>query len=655
MKYLLKKEWRYAVRTGATPAILALLLMYINISVHGWFPEGFKTQLGILPLPTLMTWHTQRLTSILFVGLLAIAVFLFYNLKTSGILLLASTNSTWFWRVVLAKASVIFACGMLTTINVIAYDVWGLYTAGGMHPAVIANIARVWLVNLILPVIMAMTLGFCIVVVCKELPQIMLTLVICVFAFCGLFGPVLTGFAMQHPWVYKLIDLFAVYPVGYGWWPDSIYGYPAENYRLAIQLFWVMFPICLSYAVLKPRKSIGGRIKKGVLLAASAVLAVYIMLPNGVVRKAEDMYDSADCYPTKDQLALYTGKTGFLEHKEPGFTVTEYCLNIKITSMLNATAQIKVADTDKTMYFTLYYGYKVKSVQDQNGEDLVHAQRGDALTVYGTQNVTEITIKYCGYSNYFYGNDQAMYLSGRFAYYPTPGRQGSMHNNQYSIYKQLGLAYDVPFTVKVDAPYRVYSSLPMVQESVFSGIGRYPTLLGGVIDQTTLSGLTLTQSPGRLSSDFPTIEAIVQALQQQCDMYHVTLPSDFAYHILQEPELMYQNQYYAKDHAVLQVATSPIHVAVGIMNNVFGDPNDATTKLLNEYLVKESTFASDYLNIDAVTEQETLYKEWANFALDNGIDFTMTYTIDYVVNHRGGGVMNYLNYMLQQMEVTAND
>ena len=538
-------------------------------------------------------------------------------------------------------------CGLIVALNVIAYDIWGLLYSGGINKQVLANLAKCWVLNLVLPTVIAVLLGFCIVVISKELPQIFVSLVTCAFTFGGIIGVVFSSYSMSNPWVYKIVDLFAIYPTNLEWWPDSIYGFVADNYRIAVQLLWVVLPIGITFAALKPRNSVVGRVKKAMLFTAACAVAVYIMLPNGAVRKPGELYDSGACNPVKDQLALYSGKTNTLENKAGNFTVTAYDLTLKPGRVLNAVAKIQVADTDKTMYFTLYYGYKVKSVQDQNGRDLTFDQRGDAFTVYGTQNTTCLTVTYSGYSNWFYSNDQAMYLSGKFAYYPTPGRSGSMVINSVSIYNQLGLNYDVPFTVTVDAPYPVYCSLPQVKKGVFSGMGRYPSLIGGLVHQTTYNGLILTESPARYRGDFFTAQEIMQTLQQQCDYYGVILPDDFAYHIMQEPEGQYMNTYYAKDHAMLQTAKHPVHIAVGIMANVFGDPEDVATTLLCDYLAKENVFVSEYLNYDVQSDYDAMCKEWANFSCDNGIDFTMNYTIDYVVNQRGGGVMNYLNAALQ--------
>lgn len=648
MLYLLKKEWRYALKTGLVPFALGVLLYYINASLYPKVTDAMGIDKEMASqMPVYMSWQSQKLTAFLFIGLLCISVYMFYNMKNSGVLQLTFSSKSWFWRVVLAKTSVTAACGLVITLNVIAYDIWGLLYSGGINKQVLANLAKCWVLNLVLPTVIAVLLGFCIVVSARELPHALAMIVVCVFFFGGIIGVVFSSYSMTNPWVYKIVDLFAIYPTNLEWWPDSIYGFVADNYRIAVQLLWVVLPIGITFAALKPRNSVFGRVKKAVLFTAACAVAVYIMLPNGAVRKPGELYESGACNPVKDQLALYSGKTNTLENKAENFTVTAYDLTLKPGRVLNAVAKIQVADTDKTMYFTLYYGYKVKSVQDQNGRDLTFDQRGDAFTVYGTQNTTCLTVTYNGYSNYFYSNDQAMYLSGKFAYYPTPGRSGSMVINSVSIYNQLGLNYDVPFTVTVDTPYPVYCSLPQVKKGVFRGVGRYPSLIGGLVHQTTYNGLTLTESPARYRGEFFTAQEIMQTLQQQCEYFGVTLPDDFSYNIMQEPALQYRNSYYAADHAMMQEAASPVHVAVGIMAVTFGDPDDLATKLLCEYVANEDIFSSAYLYPDAATDFEKLCNSWIHFAADNGIDFTMNYTIDYVVNQRGGGVMNYLNAALQ--------
>ncbi len=658
MRYLLKKEWGTAVKNGVFWAALAAILSYINGPILYWFFwQGVEMPIPerALGSPLEMMRRTQTVAQVVFIILVILSVSVFWRMKKSDIFQISAGRFSYTVRLAASGASVVMACGAVALINIIAYDMLWLMLGGSIYPPLIFNLIKCWVLNIVLPSAIATLLGLYIALVCKKLAQAFVAVMLCIFTFGGLIGIVLEGYSVQAAAMYKIVDLFAIYPTGLVWLADSNYGFPAEGYRLAILLFWLAALPLLIYIRLKPGINVKDGIKKGALAVISLMLAVYIALPNGAVRKSDDLYGGLETYPAKDQLMLYWGKTNVLKERQADFTVTAYALNIRITNMLNATATIDVQNTNDTLYFTLYYGYKVQKVQDGSGNSLKFAQSGDAVVIYATKGINRVVITYRGYGHYYYSNDQAMYLSGQFAYYPIPGVQGSMHIDAESLYKDVYLPQPVPFTITADAPYKVYSSLPQKADGTFYGITDRPTLIGGLSSVQQHGNITQIGNPVTSKSHYAAPQDISRVLDQLCSMYGVRLPEDFAYTCIQAPELMYFEAGYFKDYCLLGYWTEPLQWGHGILAAVLGDPQDPATRLLDEYARLYEYFATKYMSIGRPeTEYEALCCEWCAFAQEYGQDTALYHTAKYVVQQLDGGLMEYLNTMVQKAEVQTD-
>jgi len=647
MSFMIKQEWRIAIKKLIVPIIFVFLLVYVNLTAISWVEDYGTIKAMATAHPMQIMRYTQQIVQIVFGGLIAISVSVFWNLRSGNFLSLVVGNRSQFMRILFAKWSVPVTLGLLLMVNAAAYDLFWLLIGKNLYSKFLLHLLKCWLLNGIIPTLIAAQVGLLLVLLCKSLSRVIFALLICFFTFGGAIGIVFFGSSLDNPWIYKIVDIFAIYPVGLQYWPDSIYGFSAENYRFAIGMFWLTVTIILIYFKLKDRNRVSSLVNSIPFFVAAIILLVYIILPNGAVRKGQSykisqnfFYDSGAVYPTADQLMVFSHAP--FSETEANFIVSRYDLTIDITHQLNVTAVIDVQNTGDSMIFSLYYGYKVLSVCDQDSNKLDFVQNADALVIQNTRTVTQVTIVYRGYCYGFYSNDQAMFLPGDFAWYPVPGYHHTLVNNALSWYGNVYLKNAVPFTIKVDAPYTVYSALNTEDHRMFTGVTTRPTLVGGLVEEKEIGGLHTIYSPvAEKNNVFPT-EVIYKALVDLCHKYETVLPKNFSYTYIQQPDTLTIDTYYCEEHAIVATQTSPKEIAVGIAAWILGDENEPATHLLREYMNCGIDFIPKFQGKEPQSEMEQLYYDWAVFAASHGIDFTVDKTIDYVLQQKKGGIINFL-------------
>lgn len=164
------------------------------------------------------------------------------------------------------------------------------------------------------------------------------------------------------------------------------------------------------------------------------------------------------------------------------FAITEYKMDLTISNELHAAVELTVDDPDLENYdFTLYHGYKLKSVSGADGQPVPFVREGDYITVSPPPGARSLLFQYAGKSPKYFANRQAIALPGYFAWYPRAGRQEiwSQANNSYVIDLP---STDSKYTVTIRSNLRVYSNLPGAHNS-FQGKSNGLTLLAGMYNQ----------------------------------------------------------------------------------------------------------------------------------------------------------------------------
>ena len=282
--------------------------------------------------------------------------------------------------------------------------------------------------------------------------------------------------------LYDVKDFVTIVPLelGSSFAVVPLYGFPMEPHRWLLAFFWLLFPLTsISYECLAVGK------KKKVILAVSSLLVV---LTVGLFswRGSTLIMDMRTTSFVIGDYMHYT-KIGHIPAALPGnpeeFSITEYKMDLTVSNELHAAVELTIDDLNLENYdFTLYHGYKLKSVSSADGQPVAFVREGDYITVSPPSGTRRLLFQYAGRSPKYFANRQAIALPGYFAYYPKAGRQEIWSNNSYVIDLP---STDSEYTITIHSNLPVYSNLPGVpgNHNSFRGKSNGLTLLAGMYNQ----------------------------------------------------------------------------------------------------------------------------------------------------------------------------
>lgn len=267
---------------------------------------------------------------------------------------------------------------------------------------------------------------------------------------------------------YSVFNIMNIFPPNLNKTPTFAMGFSVLPYRILLLIFWILLSFAVIFHFIK-RKKFSGKALVSFLLAASC-LALYA-LPESKIVLNKDLNGEAFC--DQNYYAEYFG-----ENKIADFQITKYNLDMKIRKQLYCTA-VLTPDTKHNIYeFTLYHGYKVNNVTDQNGVELNYQRERDYLKISGAENAEQLVITYSGSGKSRYSNVQGIYLPGDFPYYPIAGKQ--------PLYEDITSLPVTPentpeFKIAVSSNLDVYSNLKSNEKNIFYGKTQAPCLYAGFL------------------------------------------------------------------------------------------------------------------------------------------------------------------------------
>ena len=255
--------------------------------------------------------------------------------------------------------------------------------------------------------------------------------------------------------------------------PNMAYGYSLRPYRIFAYAVWILV-LC---AVLLFYMS-NERGKKKQLLSAAVCLAAGLCLIPFVFRSNSDIiYDDLNSEGAGREISYYERNKVTLPEACPEFKITAYDMDLKFSNVLHADVKVSVSPSNLDIYgFTLYHGYKVKSVRDESGRALKFRQNDDWIEVESVGETSSLTFTYSGYSNTHYSNGQGASLPGTFAYYPRAGYVTCYGDNGYET---LTLDEPTQFDVKIKNSKKFFTNLDRTGKNTFSGKTTGLTVVGG--------------------------------------------------------------------------------------------------------------------------------------------------------------------------------
>ncbi|MDE7089549.1 MAG: hypothetical protein K2O54_05470, partial [Prevotella sp.] len=273
---------------------------------------------------------------------------------------------------------------------------------------------------------------------------------------------------------------------------DFYHMFPMGSGCFARVLFWIFLMVALLCVVVRKRLLCGV-----VPMAAALICLAYYLSPDGM-----PVYgDFASVHDASNNGTYYYMGREWIE-APADFGIESYVMDLQVGRQLEAEVAVRLTEGSgqrEAYRFTLFHGFRLLSVTDQDGQKLDYEWDGDFITVYGEGVMEEIRFVYAGSGKSFYVTEYALYLPSFFPYYPVPG-----HHMIYDEWDYRALRTEAYYTVRVTADIPVECSLPsdMVygdEDSdvrVFEGYCYGPALVGSRYLQTymTAEGIKVVYS-----------------------------------------------------------------------------------------------------------------------------------------------------------------
>ncbi len=309
--------------------------------------------------------------------------------------------------------------------------------------------------------------------------------VVVFFVFSSAFIDCLWNLSDVTDFFYRVGNLFRFYvPILVG---DFYHIFPMGSGCFARALFWIFLVAALLCVAVRKRLLCGI-----VPMAAALICLAYHLSPDGmpVYGDFASMHDASD-----NGVYYYRGREW--TEAPADFGVESYVMELEVGRQLEAEVAVRLTEGsgERDIYrFTLFHGFCLSSVTDQDGQKMDYDRDGDFITVYGGKGVEEIRFAYAGSGKSFYATGYAVYLPSFFPYYPVPGHHiiYADCNNQRDYGDYMALRTEAYYMVRVAADIPVETSLPSVETSagadsgvrVFEGYCCGPALVGSRYLQT---------------------------------------------------------------------------------------------------------------------------------------------------------------------------
>ena len=339
---------------------------------------------------------------------------------------------------------------------------------------------------------LAVTVGGLLALCCKRLPAYALLALLgfWMLPVSDLVPGILSDGYHVNIWPAKAVFSW-VLPPNTTWSMDYQYGISCEAWRWSLTGLW----LCLVLAALAG-KLLRGRVR---LAAAGACLAGFA----GCLALAVQG-DSLIDLTTSPTSVFRADDAYYGQHpqreEEPAFQIAVYDMDLALGRELRAAVTMDLEGPALSAYpFTLYHGYQVTRVTDENGAALPFTREGDYLTVTPVGPLSSLTVEYAGSSPMFYSGSQGACLPGCFPYYPWAGYRKIFYGEPGDETRLLAFIprTDLPeseFAVKVTGGKNVQVSLPE-SDGAYRGRANGLSLMGGLLEARELGPYRLVTSP----------------------------------------------------------------------------------------------------------------------------------------------------------------
>lgn len=431
--------------------------------------------------------YNLRFAAIVFIMFLFTSHYYFSQARKNEFLECASVTATGKNGFILNQFSVMLTLALITCAVSFLLSIIFSFKDPNADGAYFLYSAKISILYFFLANIIAILIGLLCSTI-KKTAVAYLILIICSFVFSPMTSR-LTGeiYNRSDESIYPLWRIFEIFPSTRSY-ETAASGINANIKSLSIIVFWIsLFAIIAMFTVFS------FRIKRAKQIAATICLAVFVLSGAGTLMPYSSISLDTNSLGSDAEHYVFQDPENFViqKNEEPNFEITGYDMNFKIKNLLSGDVTVKVDNPNLTEYhFTLYYGYKLKSVTNSSGEKLKYDRDGDYITVHTDAPTESFNFKYKGFSQVFYSNSQSCNLLGGFTYYPINGfRYVYSVADQGSI--RTKLSKSVPMSVKVDCGKKMFSNLENTGKNTFEGTSDSLTLVSGFYKEINTDGIRM--------------------------------------------------------------------------------------------------------------------------------------------------------------------
>lgn len=374
------------------------------------------------------------------------------------------------------------------TLLMIVFEVLLCIVNNAMNEKLIIQVLAGALLNYFLIPVMGACFGLFFSLIAKRLNAYLMLVLICLIS-SPMFNDIgLLIYAEGNGIdITPFFNLFDFFTPDLTWRPVYALGHSILPYRWITVFFWCFFLIALSLCKMSIPKTNKNYLKQLPVFMLAAICFITCLIPSSKVKRNSDN-------PTDSVMADYEyysdeKNAETIQTKESDFSITECEAQLSADLKLRAKVSVTVDKTNLKEYcFTLYHGYKLKAVTDENKNHLDFEQNGDCITVYNESQISKILMTYSGYSPQFYTNAQGIFLPAYFPYLPHSGWSPVYDRNHQGI-NRFFFDENTSFDIKVNGLQKTYCNFEETDKNHFTGKGTGATLVSGLYEETKVDGI----------------------------------------------------------------------------------------------------------------------------------------------------------------------
>lgn len=289
---------------------------------------------------------------------------------------------------------------------------------------------------------------------------------------------------------FKIYDIISFTPLNITWAPNYSFGFTIQDYHVEHLISFIFFLLCVvTLTIAAYNKKKRGFIHIGFMVLSIILFCISIAPASKLCMT--DSYTSSDDALFSDSRYYSLADT---KEKQPNFNIVKYELSFSIHRQLSCTATLELSEHNlNEYYFTLYHGYEVCAVYDDDHNALSFSQDGDYIIVHNNLSgtITNLIIEYEGYAPRYYSNEQGMCLPGFFPYYPHAGFY-SVFDDGSSSFAVDPMTNESEFDVIVkNYSNTVFSNLSEIDHCHFYGKTNALTLVSGFYSSYLCKGIEI--------------------------------------------------------------------------------------------------------------------------------------------------------------------